>query len=290
MASTASRFQKKGTVNKMKITWFGTAAGEAWPGVFCNCELCQKARQLGGRNIRTRSQALINEDLLLDLPPDNYLHTLYFGLELGKVRTLLFTHSHSDHCYPPDLELLRKPYSHTYTGKMEVFGNDAVERKVEMACKSLGGERERFSFHRIMPNETVQSGGYTITALRATHSKEETCLFYHIARDDQAVLYAHDTGAFTAKNLETLTRCVHPLSLVSLDCTQQKHRDGKYHMGLEDAAEQKELLLKLGLADKKTVFVVNHFSHNGGWLHEEISQNAESFEMTASYDGMTILI
>ena len=50
----------------MKITYYGTAAGEAWPGVFCRCELCEKARALGGRNIRTRSQALVNQDLLLE--------------------------------------------------------------------------------------------------------------------------------------------------------------------------------------------------------------------------------
>ena len=60
----------------MKLTYYGTAAGEAWPGVFCSCALCQRARVLGGKNIRTRSQALIDDDLLLDLPPDNYLHTL----------------------------------------------------------------------------------------------------------------------------------------------------------------------------------------------------------------------
>ena len=272
----------------MKITYFGTAAGEAWPGVFCGCDLCRKARELGGKNIRTRSQTLINDDLLIDMPPDNYLHTLYYGLELGKVRTLLFTHSHSDHCYPSDLGLLREPFSHTYAGRMDVFGNDAVERKVKTECGSLGGERERFSFHRIMPGETAESGPYTITALRAVHAKDETCLFYHIAQGDEAVLYAHDTGALTDENLETLVSCVHPLKLVSLDCTQQRHRDGKYHMGLMDAAEQKEVLLRNGLADKRTVFVVNHFSHNGGWLHDEITKRAENYGMIASWDGMSI--
>ena len=76
----------------MKITYYGTAAGEAWPGVFCQCHVCQEARRLGGKNIRTRSQALIDGALLLDLPPDNYLHSLCCGLDLSKVRTLLITH------------------------------------------------------------------------------------------------------------------------------------------------------------------------------------------------------
>ena len=30
----------------MKITFYGTAAGEGWPGVFCQCELCREARRL----------------------------------------------------------------------------------------------------------------------------------------------------------------------------------------------------------------------------------------------------
>ena len=50
----------------MKITYYGTAAGEAWPGVFCQCHVCQEARRLGGKNIRTRSQALIDGALLLE--------------------------------------------------------------------------------------------------------------------------------------------------------------------------------------------------------------------------------
>ena len=272
----------------MKITYYGTAAGEAWPGVFCACDLCREARKLGGKNIRTRSQALIDDDLLLDLPPDNYLHTLYYGLDFQKVKALLVTHSHSDHCYPADLELLREPYTHTYPGQMQVFGNDAVEKKVLAACHGLGGEKERFLFHRIMPNETVCVGDYTVTALRATHAKEETCLFYRIEKCGKAVLYAHDTGALTEENLATLHCFSTPLHLVSLDCTQQSQRDGKYHMGLADAAEQKEILLEEGLADQNTVFVVNHFSHNGGWLHEEISGRAAGYGIIASYDGMQI--
>lgn len=272
----------------MKITYYGTAAGEAWPGVFCDCEMCRKARELGGKNIRTRAQTLINDDLMIDMPPDNYLHTLYYGLDLGKVRTLLFTHSHSDHCYPSDLELLREPFSHTYLGRMHIYGNDTVERKIETQAGNPGDKNSRFSFHRIMPNETVISGPYTITALRALHDRNETCLFYHIACGDEAVLYAHDTGALSAENIETLKRSVHPLKLVSLDCTLQRARDGKNHMGLEDDAEQKELLLREGLADENTLFVVNHFSHNGGWLHDEITEQAAKYGMIAAWDGMFI--
>ena len=50
----------------MKIQFLGTAAAEGFPAIFCNCEYCNKARELKGKNIRTRSQAIIDDKILLD--------------------------------------------------------------------------------------------------------------------------------------------------------------------------------------------------------------------------------
>lgn len=87
----------------MKLTYLGTAAAEGWPAAFCNCDGCRAARRLGGRNIRTRSQALVDDALLLDFPCDAWLHALRQGLDFSAVRWLLVTHSHTDHFYPPSL-------------------------------------------------------------------------------------------------------------------------------------------------------------------------------------------
>ena len=262
--------------------------GKDGPVFFAIANCAEKHGNWAAKTSAPGPRALINDDLLIDMPPDNYLHKLYYGLDFSKVRTLIFTHSHSDHCLPADLETLRDPFSHTYPGEMQVYGNDKVEQKVLAQVGNLGGEKRRFRFHRIMPNETIVQNPYTITALRALHAKNETCLFYHIACGEKAVLYAHDTGAFSAENIETLKRSLHPLKLVSLDCTMQSVRDGKNHMGLEDDAEQKELLLREGLADENTIFVLNHFSHNGGWLHDEITERAAKYDMIAAWDGMTV--
>ena len=86
----------------MKIQYLGTAAAEGWPGLFCRCEVCRRAREAGGKNIRTRSQALIDDAILMDFPPDTYLHMLRDGLPLPEIRTLLLTHSHQDHWYPEE--------------------------------------------------------------------------------------------------------------------------------------------------------------------------------------------
>ena len=64
----------------MKITYLGTAASEGLPAPFCTCEVCRRAREAGGKSVRTRSQALVDESLLIDFPPDTYLHWLRTSL------------------------------------------------------------------------------------------------------------------------------------------------------------------------------------------------------------------
>ena len=51
----------------MQFQYLGTAAAEGWPAVFCRCKYCLEAQRLGGKNIRTRSQAIVNDDLLSGL-------------------------------------------------------------------------------------------------------------------------------------------------------------------------------------------------------------------------------
>ena len=58
----------------MKLKYLGTAAYEGVPSLFCNCRVCRLSQKLGGRNIRSRSQALVNGELLLDFNADTVRH------------------------------------------------------------------------------------------------------------------------------------------------------------------------------------------------------------------------
>lgn len=273
----------------MKITYYGTAAGEAWPGVFCQCELCREAKRLGGKNIRTRSQALINDDLLIDMPADNYMHTLNYGLDLSRVRNLIVTHSHSDHFYAPDLELVREPYAHNRDIILHVYGNESVRKKIDLLVPE-GKPPLKYDFERAVPFQTISFEGYDVTPLPANHAKTEECLFYLIQRDGKSILYAHDTGSFPDSVIEYLTKNKIHCDLVSLDCTSGAKRDGKYHMGLEDAAGEKNRLISLGIAARTDKWIVNHFSHNGMWLHERLEEEAEKYGFLVSYDGFSVRI
>ena len=78
----------------MKIKYYGTAAAEGIPGLFCSCEVCEKARKSGGKNIRTRSQTVINDDLMIDFSDNSGLYRLkqeklYFGFRFLRAVLLL---------------------------------------------------------------------------------------------------------------------------------------------------------------------------------------------------------
>ena len=99
--------------NDMKIRYLGTAACEGVPAAFCKCEVCERSRKAGGRNIRTRSQAVIDDTLLLDLNADTYIHSLFYGLDLPSIHTCLITHDHEDHLYQDELLNRQEGFAHS---------------------------------------------------------------------------------------------------------------------------------------------------------------------------------
>jgi phosphoribosyl 1,2-cyclic phosphate phosphodiesterase len=272
----------------MKLTYYGTAAGEGWPGVFCNCYLCKKARELKGKNIRTRSQALVNEDLLIDLPPDTSMHSLVYGLDLSKVNNLLVTHSHSDHFNHMDLELLRDPFAHDRPETFQVYGNHRVQEKMWKDIPGINEFGSCLDFHYAKPFEPIHIKDYVVVPLLALHDKKEECLFYQITQGDKTILYAHDTGSFPEPTMDYLKQNKVHLNLVSFDCTTQSCEDGKNHMGLIDAVKERQRLMDCGLGDENTIWIVNHFSHNGLWLHDKMVEEAAKYDFLVSYDGMEV--
>jgi phosphoribosyl 1,2-cyclic phosphate phosphodiesterase len=274
----------------LKLTYYGTAAGEGWPGLFCNCDLCNTARKLKGKNIRTRSQALINDDLLIDLTPDTNMHSLVYGLDLGIIDNLLVTHSHSDHFNAYEIEMLREPFAHERPNTFHIYGNNRVKEKIWSEVPGIEEVESKFNFHYAEPFQPIKIKDYIVVPLLALHDKKEECLFYQITQGNKTILYAHDTGAFPDATISYLKENKVHLDLVSLDCTTQSEADGKNHMGLIDAVKERQRLTDLGLGDENTVWVVNHFSHNGLWLHDQMVEEAAKYDFKVSFDGMVIEI
>lgn len=277
----------------MKIKFLGTAAAEGWPAVFCNCESCKKAQSLGGKNVRTRSQILVNDDLLVDLPPDTYMHKLLCGLDLSKVRTLLVTHSHMDHFYPMELSMRGFWYGmNMVEPELNVFCNDYVKKSfdVESGFEKFHPEiANAIKWRIVTPFEKFASGNYEIYSLKARHTCPEQSLFYLIKQGDKAFLQCNDTGYLYEENFEFLEKTGVKPDCVSLDCTVGKKKVGEGgHMGGLDCAEVADRMRKSGLVKPNARFVATHFSHNSACTHEEFTDFFRPYGIEAAYDGMEV--
>ena len=292
----------------MKIQFLGTAAAEGIPALFCQCPVCRQARAAGGKEIRTRSGAIIDGKLKLDFGPDSYVHMQRYGLDYLALQGILITHSHSDHLSPTEMEYRIPGYCYQADGQkpqatLTVYGNEAVGKEIE---KYTAHASHCLAFQRMVPFEPIQIGDYRVTALEGVHCQRqdggmypvqfqgrtiyraEDALIYLIEKDGESILYAHDTCEFTEANMEYLKR--KRIDLISLDCTGGSwHYDYSGwvgHMTSEGCLTMRKKLMDIGAADENTVFVANHFSHNGYTTYEDMQRITPGFII--SYDGLTL--
>ena len=269
----------------MKLTYLGTAAAEGFPAVFCNCEFCKSARIKGGKNIRTRSQSLINGDLLIDFPADTYHHFLTYGIEGDRIKYLIVTHSHQDHLYTEDLMMRGGAYSHNMREEVLTVAADGV------AYDKLSQARPRFTeLIKISPFETLRLGEYEITALPARHGGGNIGALNYIIKGDKTLLYLHDTGYPYEETFDFIEKSGFRFDLVSYDCTNVDipiTNEGS-HMGIPNDLAVRDRLISIGAVTDKTISVINHFSHNGNPDYDFLVGRVSDAGFLVSYDGLSI--
>ena len=293
----------------MILQYLGTAAAEGIPALFCQCPVCRAARKAGGREVRTRSGAIIDGKLKLDFGPDSFVHMQRYGLDYMNLQGVLITHTHSDHLIPDELEFRIPGYCYQENGEkpqttLTFYGNEQTGRCIQ---RFTGHPSHCLAFQRMVPFETVPIGDYQVTALEAVHCQDrnggcafpvrfqgrtfyraEEALIYLIEKDGQRILYAHDTCEFSEANIAWLAG--RRLDLVSLDCTgSARHYDYSGwagHMNSESCLKMREKLISIGAADENTLFVASHFSHNGYTSFEDIQRITPGFII--AYDGLTL--
>ena len=180
----------------MKIHYWGTAAAEGVPGIFCNCETCKAARIKKGRCIRTRTQFLINDDLLVDFGPDTYAHTLQYDFDMSRLGHVIITHPHEDHFYPEELSNRLAAYAQNPEVQTLVIHGaeetlDGIRRISE--GNELYKDQDRILFDIMKPYETRDINGYMVTALPARHGTKMP-FNYLIEDGEKAILILNDTG------------------------------------------------------------------------------------------------
>ncbi len=274
----------------MKIKYLGTAAAEGYPGLFCSCEYCRKARKLGGRNLRTRSQCIIDDTLLVDYPADSYAHMLKYDIQLPHIHSILITHTHQDHLYLEDLGLRYGDFSHGLDHKLTLYGNDALLRRYNSMYRSDPADThldDTLGCTELTEYVTCVIDGYNVTPLLASHDRNEKCLIFLIEKDGTAMLYGNDTGWFPEPTWQFLAG--RRLNLISLDCTFMQYAEGTNHMGMPDVIKTCNRLSEMNCILPDSKIALTHFSHNGHMLHNEISALAGRHGYIAAYDGMELV-
>lgn len=273
----------------MKLQYLGTAAAEGIPGLFCSCETCRIARKNGGRDVRTRSQAIINDFLLIDFPCDTLAHSIKYNIDCSKINHCIITHIHGDHLYPTELNNLRSGFCRlpeNYDG-FHMYGSVDAEQKLALQLEYTKG---KLKYHSVAPFEPFYIGDLKITALKATHGTSNPYI-YMIEENDTALMYAHDTGIFPEETWEYLKNVGIVFNAVSLDCTAGAEHELAYngHMCLGRNVKCRQRMIDCGIANAETSFILNHFSHNGLSVnYTEFKDIVKSLHFEVSYDGMIL--
>lgn len=186
---------------------------------------CTESAKHGGKSIRSRSQSLVNDDLLIDFPADTYLHMMHGGLNLDAVTDVIITHAHEDHFYPEDLANRQSGYTRFRAPHaFNVYGNDAVCAAYERVASVIGNDEmpQVVPMHEIFEYQPLRLAHYTVYPMLADHNPREKCYIYIIRdeRDGKTLLYAHDTG-YLKEECWSFMKAFR-FDLVSLDCTHGK--------------------------------------------------------------------
>lgn len=272
----------------MNIQYFGTGAYEAIPSMFCHCRVCQIAREQKGKEMRSRAQALINDEILMDFGPDTVFHYQRFLFDPEKIKACLITHAHSDHFYPEDVPMVHEPYSHGHA-PFHFYATEAAWRAL---CPIADASHGDMTVTLVRPGErfSIADGRYSVLPLAADHEKETGPVIYSITGEGKRILYAHDTGVFPEETFAAMAGegCY---DLISFDCTGGLGLDHDWVSGHMSFRPIRDLLARMkaaGMADDHTVCVLNHFSHNGGQTHAEMCAAVEPYGFTVAYDGMEL--
>ncbi len=275
----------------MRIQILGSAAAEACPALFCDCENCREIYRKGDpRDLRRRASYLIDDDTLVDFGPDAFWQVTAFQIDLTKIRRLIFTHSHLDHQNATELMWRHRGYSHC-TQELRIFGSHYTLGKL-LSRLTAEGESLSFAELQIKPVELtgyqpITDGDLEILPLVADHAPGKQPLIYLLTRGGKNLLIGNDTGFFLPEVWEHLAG--KHIDLALLDCTSSLRfaQQERGHMGADTVIRVANRLREMGCADDSSHLVATHFSHNGNSIHSELEKFFAPHHIEVAYDGLT---
>jgi phosphoribosyl 1,2-cyclic phosphate phosphodiesterase len=268
----------------MTIRLLGTGAADGVPAFFTRTRVGRYAREHGGKDRRTRSAALIDGCLKIDLPPDT-LHQMHRdGLDAADWTALVFTHSHDDHFAPAELQYGLWPFNDLDHLVFPIFANEAICARIREMYPDWPIEVvETASF------EPFPCCDYLITPFKARHKPEEDSHNLVIERKGKCLIYATDTG-FWEEETWAFLRGVRA-DLLVIECTNGLVPPDYFgHLNADQCVAITARLREEGTLKGDGRCVTTHHSERGDATHEELEEFFAPHRIEPGFDGMEIVL
>ena len=284
----------------MNLTFLGTAAAPSMPIPFCTCMVCTDARRYGGKNLRSRSSLMINDDLLVDIGPDIATASFQHGISLAGIGLCLQTHPHADHLDIGFILARHAEYGTTVSGDLLLGGSDETLHAIDALVNQQSAYGSLFDPETqsalklktlsLTPFETYRRGNYRVTGYPANHGNNQGFLLYSITQGDHAVFYGTDTSVLSEAVWEHLQRARIRFDAVMLDHTygigfESRPAD---HLASKDVAAHADRFREYGLLKDNGVVYATHLSHEGNLEHDELDVYARGHGYRVAYDGLRL--
>lgn len=266
----------------MKLTLLGTGGAEGIPALFCQSRVSQYARQHGGKDIRARSSALVNDDLKLDLGPDSWSQVNSLGIDTSLWSGIFYTHSHEDHFAISELQYALYPFCDREFPPFTIYGNDTI-------CAKISSHYPDWPFELVQTNHfvTIEHQGYRVTPVHANHKLDENCQNFLIEQDGKTLLYATDTGIWGEETWEFLSRF--KIDCLVIECTNGFVPTEYYgHLDITDCVQVVERLRNSHILHSSSSVFTTHHGHLGDATHAELTAALKKYEIVPGYDGLVI--
>jgi phosphoribosyl 1,2-cyclic phosphate phosphodiesterase len=267
----------------VRLTFLGTAASEGYPAAFCDCANCRAARRLGGRNLRRRCAALVDDELLIDLGPDLVAAATALGRSLVSVRHCLLTHEHRDHLDPGNLEW-RSFDGNVGVETLDLYGSPGALAAVGQPDPSAWKVR----LHPLRPFEWRSVGRYRVAPVLARHSPRLVAMLYLVERDGRTVFYATDTTDLPDETIEWLRREGVRVDLLAMDHTFGLCDQADGHLNGARFVEQLGRLRAAGVLAEGARVYATHIAHDCNPPHDELAAHARACGYDVAYDGLVV--
>lgn len=289
----------------MKITFLGTSAGEEYPGIWCDCEYCSKARKWGGKNIRRNNSVILDSDVMIDIGKSALVQAERFGVDIFKIKTLLVTHSHRDHFNTHNLwsrqmapgydklsfEEKQKVSAPRFSSipPLNMFGSKRVSDALLNDGIDHNNPWAQIRFNLIKPFNKYcdEDKDLEIHTLDGNHNDGKIhSINYIITRKNRTFLYLSDTGYPFDKTLEAISS--YKYDFIITEGTAGFGDDSGAHMGLRTNLRLLEFFNANKLWKDKPDYFVTHISPHWCPPHDEYSPVLAEKGLILAYDGLVL--